>query len=130
MGTNYYHRTAFCYECGRFDTRHICKNRVLFEAVVEWPDTAPYEPVVVVGCWQEWKARLLELGGDVEDEYGRVESIPDFIAAVEATDPENRGQRQEAWMVEHAPEQHSLTPHPDKSWLDAEGFSFSGSGFS
>ena len=129
MGTNYYHRTAICECCGRYDEQHICKSRTTFEGVVRYQDTPPYW-VVVVDSWQAWKSHI-QAEGEVWDEYGEQWKVEDFIDAVEVTKPENR-RRQWEWMVRHRPEDVVDAPlaADGKTWLDADGFSFYGGAFS
>lgn len=133
MGTNYYHRTNICSCCGRYEETHICKSLNSFEAVTRWLDEPPYGRVIEIGSWQEWKARLLDpepsLAGQVWDEYGEQISVEEFIERVEATDPEWR-RRQFTWMVNNAPAEVSSEPRLEKTWLDPDGFTFSGRSFS
>lgn len=128
MGTNYYHRTNICDCCGRYDEQHICKSLVSFEAPVAWQDPQPDGFVVTIKSWADWKARLLD-GGEVWDEYGERIPTDEFIARVEATDPERR-RWQYDWMAEHLPERVSVQPAEGMDWLDADGFSFYGGAFS
>lgn len=128
MGTNYFHRSNICECCGRYDEQHICKSLVTFEAPVVWQDEPPYGYVVTVKSWADWKARLLD-DGEVWDEYGERIPSDEFIARVEATDPERR-RRQYDWMVEHEPERATVQPAEGMDWLDVDGFSFCGGAFS
>jgi hypothetical protein len=128
MGTNYYHRSAICECCHRYEERHICKSLTSFEGTVEWPDEAPCAPVVTVGSWQDWKARILA-EGEVWDEYGTHWPTADFIARVEAT-PDDARRRQHDWMVNNDPQRVSDGPAEGTEWLDADGFSFYGGAFS
>lgn len=128
MGTNYYHRTNICACCDRYDEQHICKSLTNFEAPIRWLDEAPYGPVVVLSSWAEWKQRLREVPGQVWNEYGEQLDVEEFIQRVEATSAEGRG-RQYEWMREHQPERTGRVA-PDCQWVDADGFSFYGGGFS
>lgn len=135
MSTNYYHRTNICDCCGRYDETHICKSRVSFEAVLDIALDDDYlaNMVVVVGSWQEWKARL-RAGGEVWDESEERVPTEQFIRDVEATDAPLR-RWQYDWVRDHQSQSPiqiiiSQNPRPDAYWLDPDGFTFSGRPFS
>lgn len=129
MGTNYYHRTGVCGSCGRYDETHICKSMHSFEAVTMLDKTPPvWETVVVVGSWHDWKVRL-RASGEVWDEYGNQFTVEEFISMVESTRLDRR-RWQYDWMCSNLPGEVSDGPEPGKSWLDPDGFSFSGRPFS
>jgi hypothetical protein len=121
MGANYYHRTNRCDCCGRFDERHICKSGTSFQGYR--PDWANDSTPLIVS-WEEWKTAL-RADGEVWDEYGQRHDVEQFIADVEATEPERR-RRQYDWMVQHARD-YGLSM--DRDWLDPDGFSFTLSEF-
>ena len=127
MGTNYYHRTNICECCGRYDERHICKSLVSFEGVVGWTHGGGW--AVTVGSWADWRDRLLAEGGEVWAEEAEHIATDEFIKGVEATDPEHR-RRQYEWVADHEPDRIAATPTVDRTWIDADGFSFYGGGFS
>lgn len=128
MGTNYNFRTAVCGECGRYDEVHICKSMTSFDTIRRTnPDS--YETEILVGSWSEWKTYLRNTVGEIVDEYGAVHQVEEFIAAVEAIDPEDR-RWQYDWMVKNQPGYVSDGPQVDRSWLDPDGYTFSGRGFS
>lgn len=145
MGTNYYHRTNICGPtgrwwwrrpgCGRYDETHICKSHLSFEAVLDIDIDIAYlaNTVVVVGSWQEWKARL-RAGGEVWDSYGERVPTEEFIRDVEATNPEAR-RWQYDWVRDNQWRSplHTIisqSPRPDAHWLDPDGFTFTGRPFS
>jgi hypothetical protein len=128
VGTNYYFRTAICGECGRYDEVHICKSLTSFDTIRRFnSDSAEVE--ILVGSWAEWKTYLRNTVGRIYDEYGAARQVEEFIAAVEAVTPENR-RWQYDWMVAHAARDVSEGPQVDKTWLDPDGYTFSGHGFS
>lgn len=128
MGTNFYLRTNVCSHCDRYDETHICHSMTSWDTVRRYDD-ASETWVVSVGSWKEWKALLLTGGGLIFDEYGRFWLTVDFIAAVEAT-PADARRWQYDWMVRRDPRRVSDGPAIDMTWLDADGFTFSGHGFS
>lgn len=129
MGTNYYHRTNICDCCGRYDAKHICKSMTTFQAIWEWGGEYDCDQIVTVSSWQQWKERLLA-DGEVWDEYGEKWDIEKFIADVESTEVAWR-RRQYDWCLAHPQRVESLGEISAKGeWIDADGFSFSGGGFS
>ena len=105
MGTNYYHRTNICPECGRYDEQHIGKSSA------GWAFT--FQSAQGIRSYKGW-LKVLEGGGKIYDEYGREVSLEELKALVEA----KKGGRN------HAVE------YPRDNWLDEEGYSFSGYEFS
>lgn len=130
MGTNYYHRTNICACCDRYDETHICKSHVDFEATIECDDDTPAGRIVI-GSWQQWKERLQTVEGKVFDEYDNEHTVAEFIAAVERTTLTDR-RRQVDVLSRHARWHRDVTAEPavGKTWLDPEGFTFYGGGFS
>jgi hypothetical protein len=113
MGTNYYYRpegTTTCPRCGQGgaakDEEHIGKSSA------GW--TFSFHGTEFAGSYAEW-LDVLEVGGEIFDEYGRKVSLEDFKAMVE--DKKN------------APHHHARE-YPQGSWTDPEGHSFSGGEFS
>jgi hypothetical protein len=133
MGTNYYHRTNICSCCGRYDEHHICKSMATFDTIKEWMEEPPYGQRILVGTWAEWKSQL-RAGGEIWDEYGHQHDVETFIAEVETTPIEARRRHVDWFLNGHAPTymHWRVTDEPtvDAEWLDADGFSFSGQGFS
>lgn len=128
MGTNFYLRTNVCSHCDRYDEVHICKSMTSFDTVRTF-DADLTDDRITVGSWAEWKVLLLTGGGLIFDEYGRFWLTADFIEAVEGTPAEAR-RWQYDWMIKHRPGFVSDVPQIDRTWLDADGFTFSGRGFS
>ena len=126
MGTNYYHHTDECPTCGHGERTHIGKSLIMFEGIFEWDETTG-ESKCVIGSWADWKARLRG-NGAILDEYGERYTFPEFVRMVEATDLDAR-RRQHDWFITNDPHRLSDVPAPDKEWLDADGFSFSGRWF-
>ncbi len=136
MGTNYFAIKDECTCCGRVDEVHICKSLRSFEAPRVWDDDAGEWGDYVLGpsSWAEWKARLIEREEDVVDEYGKRYTAAEFIAMVEddhddlARTAEAR-RRQYDWCVANDPGSVSAGPAIGKTWLDPDGFTFTGASF-
>ena len=127
MGTNYYAIHETCTSCGRCDRTHICKSLISFQGHFIWNNRGEPEPWLT--SWADWKDYLTN--GPVEhvvDEYGDKETVDDFIQMVEATSRDAR-RRQYDWMVAHEPARCGRVAE-GCDWLDADGFSFYGGGFS
>lgn len=97
---------------------HICKSLrsfsgLMFDSWAKWRDWLLHQS----------EPSRLSAGGSVEivDEYGDRHDLEQFIAGVEATDPEDRG-RQTNWVKAHPYELGTDGGRWD--WLDADGFSF------
>lgn len=127
MGTNYYARVNECDCCGRFDELHICKSFVSFEAPRHWDEDG--EVTLYPASWADWRAFLATAGATIRNEYGEVLTLDEFVAAVEATDPDGRRRQFDA-MCEGWPDEVSDGPEVGKTWLDPDGFTFSGREFS
>lgn len=123
MGTNYDALPPACENpckhC-RIDGVHIGKSLTMFQGY----ESSPWGPVL---SWEDWKAVLRRPGVRIVDEYGHGHDVEEFIAKVEATEPESR-RRQYDWMVKHA--SWAVTGTDPADWLDADGFSFSREHFS
>ena len=137
MGTNYFALEDECTCCGRADEVHICKSLCLFEAPRVWDDDAGKYGDYVLGpsSWAEWKARLIEREEAVVDEYGKRYTAAEFIAMVEDDhdDPARNAEarrRQYDWCVANDPGSVSAGPAIGKTWLDPDGFTFTGDSFS
>lgn len=107
MGTNYYHRTNICPECGRYDEQHIGKSSA------GW--SFGFQGTPTIRSYKDWLLLLGIPGSKIFDEYGREISLEDFKANVEA---KRNGKKHSAHY-----------PGPD-NWIDEEGHSFSGYEFS
>lgn len=126
MGTNYYHRTNLCGECGRYDQTHIGKLsfgwEFSFQAVY---DT---EGKLEVGSWRKWRERL-ERGGEVWNEYGQQTLLTKFITTVN----ESRLPHNEVNPFIHAVYCQSNTSmdasYLKTLWLDENRWSFSSGKF-
>lgn len=137
MGTNYYLRVDQCGACGRYDDLHICKSLINFDTIRSWEDDT-FDQRIDVGSWAEWKVVLRTARrAVVRDEYGTEYAVEEFIRRVETPSPgrtpeeEMAGRRwQYDWIAKHHPDEISDGPAVDKTWLDPEGFTFSGRGFS
>lgn len=105
MGTNFYLRTNVCPNCGRYDEQHIGKSSY------GWSFT--FQGTSEIRSYKHWLG-LLVGEGKIFDEYGRIWTLGDFKAKVEA----KQGGRN------HARE------YPQYSWVDEEGHSFSEAAFS
>lgn len=124
MGINYYARTEICDCCSRYTELHVGKNLVMFRGYLQdedWPDEPPPTPWGEIRSWREWKAALLSPGVEVWDENDTQLEIEQFIAWVEATEPERRA-RQYRWLVEHGEDLSD-------EWLDDQCFSFTSTEF-
>jgi hypothetical protein len=132
MGTNYYAVHKVCHHCGRDERIHICKSLTSFQGHFheeQWdPETVAYRSDPWLVSWQNWKDFLKSEVEHVVDEYGRTYMVDDFVSQVEATSPEVR-RRQHDWMVAHEPARTDRVAE-GCDWLDADGFSFYGGGFS
>lgn len=128
MGTNYYVRSRICECCGRYDEDHICKSLSTFEAKRRWDDDA-CETVIECGSWAEWRTFLRSNVVEVWDEYGNQHDVEDFIRDVEYMPPESRGRQHQFMLADYA---HEVSDGPANgmSWLDPDGYSFSGREFS
>lgn len=115
MGTNFYHRTAICEHCGRYDEHHICKSMTSFQG---YPD-------LDVMSWQDWKRRI-RAGGEVWNEYGDQIPTEDFIRDVELEDMQER-RRQYDWVKAHS---LPYDTEDQKTWLDPDGYTFYAGDFS
>ena len=120
MGTNYYWRRDFCGQCGRYDEVHVCKSLISFQGS---PMADELGRTVV--SWQDWKRLLTEDAAEIVDEYGNEYTADEFIAKVEATDPEAR-RRQFDYVRQQVA---TIGIGPDLNWLDSDGFSFYGGEF-
>lgn len=134
MGTNYHFVPTPCPHCGRGDEHlHMSKSLITWEALLEWvPDDdhpAGGEQRVVIGSVLEWEAYVRTHDGVIRDEYGGTHTADEFFAAVADTDPERR-RSQYDWMRTHRPDEVSTAPEEWKTWLDHQGFTFSGRAFS
>lgn len=121
MGTNYYAHSDVCEHCGRSDEPlHICKSHISWQAHQRWDETADNgrgDWVRSLDSWQAWKAKLLEPGVRVINEYGDVMDTASFIAEVEGILPEHRRRPYDRMMEAY--------PRDRDHFLDAEGYSFS-----
>ena len=82
MGTNYYHCTNVCKECGSISKAHIGKQSFGWEFMFE--TGVGQDGYVYAQSWNDWKSLLL-VEGTVVDEYGDVVPVENFIAMVEET---------------------------------------------
>lgn len=99
-----------------------------FEAIVVWQTSPPFEQVITIGSWAEWK-NLLRQDGEIWDEYGKEWDVEEFIAKVDDTNPDHRATQYER-MCQYCPSDVSTLPTPEKTWLDPDGFTFSARPFS
>jgi len=130
MGTNYHAARNHCDSCGRHDPLHICKSHVSFEGhfVTDWDKQGPWQVRPWLTSWAGWKTYLRsDEVAFVQDEYGEMFDVEDFIQAVELSSPEAR-RRQYDWCADSGRKVDVIEPGAD--WLDADGFSFYGGGFS
>lgn len=126
MGTNYYHRTNICAECGHYDERHIGKSSIgwqfSFRGYNIDRDDFDEEAKPIIASWQDWKEVLKE--GKIFDEYGKEWSYDDFIAKVEKT----KGKQNHYDYLCDSPQYGA--PYLIDMWKDAEGWDFSSMEFS
>jgi hypothetical protein len=129
MGTNYYAVHDTCGHCGRFERTHICKSHIIFRAHFTWDSDGDPEPWLT--SWADWRHFLCGPKVDhIVDEYGDRHDIAAFIDRVEATDLAAR-RRQYDWCANDPQPYRKLdVVEPDADWLDPDGFSFHGGGFS
>ena len=96
MGTNYYHETGVCEQCGLSEQRrHIGKSSFgwCFSLHVE-PDEADFPH-----SWDDWP-RELTAGGRIVDEYRRGVELPAFVEVV--TNRGNGRYCSEDWFGSHS----------------------------
>lgn len=121
MGTNYYHRTAICECCNRYDERHIGKSSYGWSFSFrgykpnEWSDDKT--PIVDYVNW----IRALESTGKIFDEYGTEISLQGFKQMIQAKIGQ---QNHTTYCRLHYPD------HARDCWLDADGHSFQEGEFS
>lgn len=108
MGKNYYHRTNFCADCGRYDELHIGKAskgwRFLFRGYAQ--------EGLKIASWEDWRNRFLE-GGQIVSEHGNSFSLVEFERLV------GRFKEGKSHFAEHG-QQHQ----PGSCWEDDQGNSF------
>jgi hypothetical protein len=92
MGCNYYFKTEPCHTCGKNEFSHIGKSSAGWTFLFQANDK--------IRSYKDVLAKL-ELGGTIEDEYGKVLSLEEFKELVQSkvseprnhakeyTDPEN-----------------------------------------
>lgn len=114
MGTNYYHHRDVCATCGRAGgVEHIGKSSA------GW--TFSFHGTEEIRSYEDWLS-VLQGGGEIRDEYGRIIDLETFASMVECKQSASR--RHYDFVKEHHP---ALM---DDEWLDEEGHSFSGVEFS
>ncbi len=104
-GTNYYHRKNTCKCCGRYDEMHIGK------ASFGW--SFGFHGTDKIKSIRDWKKELQE--GQIFDEYGREILFDEFFEVVEDGKELHK---------------HAVIYSSPDDWLDEDGWSFSGYGFS
>jgi hypothetical protein len=114
MGTNYYHRTNICSECGRYDELHIGKAswgwQFNFHGCRKYEGYNDFEII----SFKQWKDILTE--GEIWSDEGDQITIADFLYLVKS---------------KRTDQHHHAKEYPsDNTWTDAEGYSFSGYEFS
>lgn len=118
MGTNYYAATkpcsVACPHCSMQQEVHICKSLTTFRAYPINPFNPEADPIL---SWRDWRDELPIYATCIRDEYGREESVAEFVARVQAT-PRSAREKQYRWMVDNA-----LDSGAD-DFLDIDGFSF------
>ena len=107
MGTNYYHRTGCCSECGRFDETHIGKRSY------GW--TFSFHGTDEIRSWEDWQKKLLS-GGQIYDE-GDMELCYESFEEIVVSKIDERHNHAERFPG-------------DDTWIDSSGHSFCDGEFS
>ena len=121
MGNNYYRKKR------GYETIHIGKSSIgwtfMFRGYIHGIEDSRGKFVQPILNYQEWIEELSK-GGKIVDDYGRVLSLDEFKAMVEAKRDEPNSHYQ--WVKDNpAPWRRD-----DENWLDGEGHSFSDYEFS
>lgn len=128
MSTNYYARYNTCDCCKRYDELHIGKfagKSWSFEGhFQDW--NAPWLTTA-----EQWRQFLRSSEATIVNEYGREESVEEFIASIDEVSRSDR-RRQYDWLDARRREygEYMDRVEPAHDWLDPEGYSFHGGEFS
>lgn len=97
----------------------------------------PAVPAFKISSWAEWKMHLLSPGNKLEDEGGKLQDIPTFIAYIEKNGHPERGTFGPGNTPVKGDVSVALTgpgavpeSYKARNWLDAEGYEFSLENFS
>ena len=111
MGTNYYHKTNICPQCGRFDEAHIGKSSAGWQFSFRgYPEIRSYK---------DW-IKELKRNGVIYDEYGRGVTLREFKSMVASKKS----------FKNHY--DYCKIDHPESvrdQWKDENGFSFQSNEF-
>lgn len=127
MDTNYYVHVNECTCCGRHDELHVGKSGCSVQGHVKlpWTDGEP-TPIGEIRSWADWKRLLVEVPHTCWNEYGDRLTDEELIDIFERSSPEARRYTYD-WVHRNDPR---LLHAPDGTWLDADGYTVSGHGFS